>query len=341
MARGPSRKWPRAARWRMQTTGGALDCLLDHGMHLAPAVARAAAACAPLRQQAAPRVARGHALVTRRRLPLSADTSTLSSAGIRSLLHTAPAAAARDARRRPPPHPHAQRARATLSAAAAFAAMICRQACSTSYTPAPRRALAPRPRRAFAASRSVAPNKAEGQPHPDPSQPLYPGYQEEREVSHEAFMHAFEAARPKAMSIPGMQVRGRAQTRAQGSNRACFYRRARRRPAAVSGARAARGRRWRSTQLVPSRRRRTCARSGVREATQPPLTRRSLLPRSGTAAAASPARGPATRSTRSSQRWGPSGAIWDVDLGAAQVLSGVFGAPGGCMEQRRRSWLAL
>jgi hypothetical protein len=65
--------------------------------------------------------------------------------------------------------------------------------------PAPPRA-APRPARparaAAAAARAV---------HPDPSKPLYPGFQEEKDVSHEAFMHAMEAARPRAMRLPGMQ----------------------------------------------------------------------------------------------------------------------------------------
>lgn len=46
---------------------------------------------------------------------------------------------------------------------------------------------------------------ARGNVHPDPSTPLYPGFQEEKDVSHEAFMHAMEAARPRAMRLPGMQ----------------------------------------------------------------------------------------------------------------------------------------
>jgi len=33
---------------------------------------------------------------------------------------------------------------------------------------------------------------------------VYPGYQEEKEVSHEAFLHAFEASKPAAR-IPGLQ----------------------------------------------------------------------------------------------------------------------------------------
>jgi hypothetical protein len=103
--------------------------------------------------------------------------------------------------------------------------MFCRHLCSTSFAavagpgpsrPPPRAAVtAPSARRATIA---VVPHSAgkglvggpaggEGAVHPDPSQPLYPGFQEEKDVSHQAFLHAFEAARPRAMSIPGMQVR--------------------------------------------------------------------------------------------------------------------------------------
>ncbi|KIY97600.1 hypothetical protein MNEG_10358 [Monoraphidium neglectum] len=102
--------------------------------------------------------------------------------------------------------------------------MFCRHLCSTSFAavagpgpsrPPPRAAVtAPSARRATIA---VVPHSAgkglvggpaggEGAVHPDPSQPLYPGFQEEKDVSHQAFLHAFEAARPRAMSIPGMQL---------------------------------------------------------------------------------------------------------------------------------------
>jgi hypothetical protein len=89
-----------------------------------------------------------------------------------------------------------------------------RQVCSTSYAlgGAPQQQRAPR----AAASPSSAPRRAvvavvphssasKNEVHPDPSAPLYPGFQEEKDVSHEAFMHAFEAARPRAMRLPGMQ----------------------------------------------------------------------------------------------------------------------------------------
>lgn len=88
-----------------------------------------------------------------------------------------------------------------------------RQVCSTSYAlaGAPHSA---RVHRAVAAPSSsqrratvaVVPHSAsKNEVHPDPAAPLYPGFQEEKDVSHEAFMHAMEAARPRAMRIPGMQ----------------------------------------------------------------------------------------------------------------------------------------
>ncbi|GBF90261.1 hypothetical protein Rsub_03394 [Raphidocelis subcapitata] len=87
-----------------------------------------------------------------------------------------------------------------------------RAACSTSYalagpaapSRAPGRAVAaPSARRATVA---VVPHSSgRSDLHPDPAAPLYPGPQEEKDVSHEAFMHAMEAARPRAMRIPGMQ----------------------------------------------------------------------------------------------------------------------------------------
>ena len=55
-------------------------------------------------------------------------------------------------------------------------------------------------RRATVAVRS----SGSGAPHPDPSVPLYPSAREEAGVSHDAFLHAMEAARPRAMHIPGM-----------------------------------------------------------------------------------------------------------------------------------------
>lgn len=97
--------------------------------------------------------------------------------------------------------------------------MACHQAiASTSYTiaaPPPRQGSCRRPVAVRVAPASghatvtVMPSQLQQERavglHPDPSKPLFPSRQEEKDVSHEAFMHAMEAARPKAMRIPGMQ----------------------------------------------------------------------------------------------------------------------------------------